>query len=55
MINNRFLDFLEYELCKIFTYLENEETKDFWCDGVLLSEPENKYSQNFINDNKKSN
>jgi len=52
MLDQEFFEFLEYEICKAFEYSINEETKGFWCDGVLLSEPDMYYSQKFVNDNR---
>ncbi len=52
MLDQDFCDFLEYEICKAFEHSDNEGIKDFWCDGVLFNQPENSYSQKFVNDNK---
>jgi hypothetical protein len=35
MLDRDFYEFLEYEICKAFWHSPNEETKGFWCDGVL--------------------
>lgn len=52
MLDQDFCEFLEYEICKAFEHSENEEIKGFWCDGVLLNQPANAYSQKFVNDNR---
>ena len=50
MLDKDFCSFLEYRICSVFE--STEHTKSFWCDGVLLSEPEKYYSQKFVNDNR---
>ncbi len=52
MLDQDFCEFLEYEICKAFTHSDNEQIKYFWCDGVLLNQPDNSYSQKFVNDNR---
>jgi hypothetical protein len=52
MLDQDFCEFIEYEICKAFEHLANDEVKGFWCDGVLLSQPEIHYSQKFVNDNR---
>lgn len=52
MLDQHFFDFLEYEICKAFKHSENDQIKNFWCDGVILIQPENNYSQNFVNNNR---
>jgi hypothetical protein len=52
MLDKDFCEFLEYEICKAFKHSDNEEIKGFWCDGVLLYQPDNFYSQKFVNENK---
>lgn len=53
-MDRAFCDFLEYEICRAFENSGSEEIKGFWCDGVLLSEPEVYYSAKFINDNRQT-
>lgn len=53
MLDQDFCDFLEYEICKAFEHSDIAEIKGFWCDGVLLSEPDSCYSQKFVNDNRR--
>lgn len=53
IIDQDFCEFLEYEICKVLEHTDNEETKGFWCDGVLLNQPDNYYSQKFVNDNRR--
>lgn len=50
MIDHNFCDFLEYEICKAFKQSHNHEIKGFFCDGILLSEPDSHYSQKSVND-----
>lgn len=52
MLDQDFCEFLEYGICKALKHADNEEIKGFWCDGVLLSEPDIYYSQKFVNDNR---
>lgn len=52
MLDQEFCETLEYSLCAAFENIDDEEVKGFWCDGVLLSEPDNCYSQKFVNDNR---
>jgi hypothetical protein len=53
MIDRNFCEQIEYKICEVFRKLDNENTKGFWCDGVLLSESETCYKSKFINDNRK--
>lgn len=52
IIDQDFCEFLEYEICKAFEHSDNNEVKGFWCDGVLTDQPDNYYSQKFVNDNR---
>lgn len=52
MIDQEFCEFLEYEICKAFEHSNDDRIKGFWCDGVLLNQPDNAYSQKFVNDNR---
>lgn len=52
MLDQDFCEFLEYEICKAFEHSNDEQIKGFWCDGVLLSQPSNTYSQKSVNDNR---
>ncbi len=52
MLDNKFCEFLEYEISKAFTNSANDKVKHFWCDGVLLPTFENEYSKKFVNDNR---
>jgi hypothetical protein len=52
MLNQDFCVFLEYEICKAFEHSDNDQIKGFWCDGVLLNQPNYTYSQKFVNDNR---
>jgi len=53
MLDNEFCETFEYKLCDVFENLDDENLKGFWCDGVLLTEPEKYYSLKFVNDNRK--
>lgn len=50
MLNEAFCEFLEWEICRALEYSGNLETNGFWCDGVLLNEPDNAYSVKSVND-----
>ena len=52
IIDKDFCEFLEYEICKAFIHLDNDQIKNFWCDGVLLNQPDKFYSPKFVNDNR---
>lgn len=52
MLDQSFCTFLEYEITKAFANSDNEVIKGLWCDGVLLPESSNSYSQKFVNDNR---
>ncbi len=52
MLDQNFLTFLEYEISKVFDNTPDEEFRGFWCDGLLLSEPEQDYSIKYVNDNR---
>jgi hypothetical protein len=54
MLNQDFCQTLEYKICEALENINNENVKGFWCDGVLLSEPDLYYSQKFINDNRQT-
>ena len=50
MLNQQFLEHLEYEISIAFSNSLNQETKGFWCDGILFPSNENEYSKKTIND-----
>ena len=52
MIDREFCTFLEYEICTALEYSDNDQLKGFWCDGVLLDQPDSYYSPKFVNDNR---
>jgi hypothetical protein len=52
MLDQDFCEFLEYKICKALVHSDNDQIKGFWCDGVLLNQPDNTYSQEFIKDSK---
>jgi hypothetical protein len=53
MIDQNFCDFLELEIYKAFKHSYNDAIKGFFCDGILLSEPDSHYSQKFVNDKRR--
>ncbi len=52
MLDQGFFETLEYKITEALEKIIDEKVKGFWCDGVLISEPDNYYSQKFINDNR---
>ena len=52
MLDRHFCEALEYKLCEALENFDDENLKGFWCDGVLMSESDNYYSQKFVNDNR---
>jgi hypothetical protein len=52
MLDQAFCETLEYKLCDAFENSDDENLKGFWCDGVLLSEDNQYYTQKFVNDNR---
>jgi hypothetical protein len=52
MLDQDFCKTLEYKISNVLENTSDEKLKGFWCDGVLLSEPDNCYSQKFVNDNR---
>jgi hypothetical protein len=36
ILDNGFYEFMEYEICKYFENNNNQNTKGFWCDGILF-------------------
>ena len=43
-------DKLEYELCAILDLIDDENCKGFWCDGIIMMDPEICYSKKAVND-----
>lgn len=54
MLDRDFCEKLEHLISEALENSSDENVKGFWCDGVFLSEPENCYSQKFVNDNKQT-
>jgi hypothetical protein len=54
MLDKDFCDHLEIEICNALKEIDNPDTKGFWCDGVVPSEPDQYYSQKFINDKREA-
>lgn len=52
MLDRDFCEYLEYLICKAFKHLKSEDVRGFWCDGVLLNQPDNLYSQKYVIDNR---
>lgn len=52
MLDQSFCEFLEYKITKIFSSSSDESLKGFWCDGILLSQTENEYSKEYVNENR---
>ena len=52
MIDQAFCELLEYEIYRALENSDLQETKGFWCDGVLMSKPERYYSQNIVKHNR---
>jgi len=52
MIDQDFCAFLAYKICKAFELSDNDQIKGFWCDGVLLNQPDRFYTQKHVNDNR---
>ncbi|MGQ3012450.1 MAG: hypothetical protein ACT6QS_01975 [Flavobacteriales bacterium] len=50
MLDREFRDFLECAICKAFEHSDDDKIKGFWCDGILLSEPDSAYSLKSVND-----
>lgn len=50
MLDQNFCETLEYKTSEVLENINDENVIGFWCDGVLLTEPDNYYSQKFIND-----
>jgi hypothetical protein len=41
MIDQDVCEFLAYVICKAFENSDNDDIKGFWCDGVLINQPDN--------------
>lgn len=54
MLDQEFCEVLEYKISDVLKNIHSQEVKGFWCDGVLLSEPDNYYSKEFIADNRQT-
>jgi hypothetical protein len=54
MLNQDFCETLEHRICEALKNCSDENVKGFWCDGVLLSEPDSYYSRKFIIDNRQT-
>src|SRR5688572_8648423 len=50
MLNQDFLNFLEFHLTKAFSYSTDISVRSLWCDGIVLPDNENDYSKKAIND-----
>ncbi len=54
MLYQGFCETFEYKISEALEIISDEKVKGFWCDGVLLSEPDHYYSQKFINNNRQT-
>lgn len=54
MLDKKFCEFLEYKISDLLEHSDDAKIKGFWCDGVLLSEPDKYYSLKFVNDNRET-
>jgi len=54
MIDEDFCNTLEWELSEAFGFSDQVPLKYFWCDGVVMSEPELFYTRKYINDNRQT-
>lgn len=54
MLDQNFCETLEYKISEVLKNISDKNVRGFWCDGVLLSEPDNYYSQKFINDKRQA-
>ena len=52
MLDRDFCELLEYEICNVFKYSDNDQIKGFWCDGVLFNQQNEEYTPKFVNDNR---
>jgi len=50
MLNQNFLNFLEFHLTKAFSYSPDSSVRSLWCDGTLLPNNENDYSKKTVID-----
>lgn len=48
-----FCIYLEYHLSKAFKYFEDDQIKDFWCDGIAMPFVEGQLTAKSINDTRK--
>lgn len=53
MLDQNFCDFLEYYISRACANSTNEQLKHFWCDGVMLPNDKNEFSEKFINNKRK--
>ena len=52
MLDQDFCEFLEYQICKAIEHSDNSQIKGFWCDGIVLNQPDSSYSQKSVNNNR---
>lgn len=52
LLDHDFCETLEYKISKALESINDEKIRGFWCDGILLSEPDKYYSQKFVQDNR---
>ena len=51
MLDNEFLEFLEYVICKAYLQAGHRDTK-LWCRSVSLSPSEGQYLQEYVKDSR---
>ena len=52
MLNIEFCEYLEFQISKALKNSVSEEINGFWCDGIILKQPDIFYSQKTVNDKK---
>lgn len=52
MIDKLFCEFLEYQICEFFKRFYNEQTRGFWCDGVVTPDADYLYTKKSIEDSR---
>jgi len=52
MLNNDFLEFLEYRICKLYDELHPKKKMKHWCKDIVLSQPDHNYSHEYVIENK---
>ncbi len=53
MLNKDFLIHLEFEISNALENASEKDKRSYWCDGILMPDLEDDYSQKTINDKRK--